>query len=92
MERAHQALGDRVAFVGIAGNDSRRLALKLLAKTGVTYPSGYDPADAVHRRYRLFGRPNTVFITRDGKVASVHLGELTEPELLGLIRRHLGVS
>lgn len=92
LEAVHRRLGDAVAFVGIDGNDSRRLALRLMEKTGVTYPSGYDPTDAVHRRFRLVGRPNTVLITARGRVATVHVGELTEPELLASIRRHLGAS
>jgi hypothetical protein len=91
LERAHQRVGDEVRFLGIDGNDSRRLARDLMAETGVTYPSGYDPDDAVYRRYRLVGRPTTVFIGPDGRIRGVHAGELRGDELDRLMAEHLGV-
>lgn len=92
LERVHRDLGGRVAFVGIDGRDSRRLALELMEKTGVTYPSGYDPTDAVHRRYRLVGRPTTVLVDPGGRILAVHAGELQESELRDLVERHFGIS
>lgn len=92
LERVHRDLGDRVAFLGVDGRDSRRLALELMAKTGVTYPSGYDPDDAVHRRYHLVGRPTTVLVDAGGKILATHAGELQESELRALIEKHFGIS
>ncbi len=92
LERTHQQLGDRVQFLGVDGNDSRRLAIDLMAKTKVTYPSGYDPSDAVFRRYRLRGRPTTVFIDAHGTIRGIHAGELREPDLHELLHRYLGID
>jgi cytochrome c biogenesis protein CcmG/thiol:disulfide interchange protein DsbE len=92
LERTHQRLGDDVQFLGIDGNDSRRLAVDLMAKTKVTYPSGYDPKDAVFRQYRLRGRPTTVFIDADGTIKGIHAGELKEADLHDLLRRYLGID
>jgi len=92
LERTHKALGDDVRFVGVDGNDSRRLAVELMAKTGVTYRSGYDPDDAVFRRYRLRGRPTTVFIDAAGRIKGIHAGELKAGDLTDLLRRYLGVE
>ena len=92
LERAHRRYGDEIQFVGIDGNDSRRLARELMAETGVTYPSGYDPGDDVYRRYRLVGRPTTVFIGADRRIRGVHAGELRGTELDELLARHLGVE
>ena len=86
-QQVHADVGDRVAFVGIDGQDSRRNATALLRRTGVTYPSGYDPSDRVHTAYRLFGRPNTVFVSPDGKILGRHNGQLTAAELASLLRR-----
>ena len=91
LERAHQRLGDEVQFLGIDGNDSRRLARELMVETGVTYPSGYDPGDDVYRKYRLVGRPTTVFIGADGRIRGVHAGELRGDDLDRLLAEHLGV-
>ena len=92
LERAHRRVGDRVQFLGIDGQDSRRLARELMARTGVTYPSGYDPDDTVYRRYRLVGRPTTVFIDADGRIRGVHAGELRGDELDRLLADHLGIE
>jgi cytochrome c biogenesis protein CcmG/thiol:disulfide interchange protein DsbE len=92
LERVHRRVGDAVQFVGIDGNDSRRLARELMAETGVTYPSGYDPGDGVYREYRLVGRPTTVFIGADGRIRGVHAGELRGDDLDRLLAEHLGVE
>jgi hypothetical protein len=91
LERTHRRLGDKVRFVGVDGNDSRRLAKDLMAKTGVTYPSGYDPRDDVFRRYRLRGRPTTVFIDAAGRIKGTHAGELDSGDLTELLDRYLGI-
>lgn len=91
LERAHRRHGDEVQFVGVDGNDSRRLARELMAETGVTYPSGYDPSDDVYRDYRLVGRPTTVFIDAGGRIRGVHAGELRGDQLDRLLAEHLGV-
>lgn len=92
LEAVYQQVKDRVAFVGVDGNDSRRLALKLMDRTGVSYPSGYDPKDEVYRAYRLVGRPTTVFIDAGGRIRGVHAGELDEPALRAKLAEFLGVE
>ena len=87
-ERVHQRLGEDIAFLGVNGNDSRRLALALLEETGVTYPSVYDPDDTLYRRYKLVGRPVTVLIDPDGQVVASRAGEVDEDELLALLAEH----
>ena len=87
-ERVHQRVGDDVAFLGVNGNDSRRLALRLIEETGVSYPSVYDPDDTLYRRYKLVGRPVTVLIGADGEVVASRAGELDEDELIALLEQH----
>ena len=87
-ERVHRRVGDRVAFLGVDGNDSRRLALALIEETGVTYPSVYDPDDTLYRRYKLLGRPVTVLVDPDGEVVASRSGRLEEEELTALLEEH----
>src|SRR5207248_10634891 len=52
-EAVHRRRGDRVSFIGIDRQDDRSDALRFLARTGVSYPLGYDPdarLDAAYRR------------------------------------------
>jgi cytochrome c biogenesis protein CcmG, thiol:disulfide interchange protein DsbE len=90
LQRAHAELGDRVAFVGVDGMDSRRNALALLHKAGTSYAAAYDPTDAIWHQYHLLGRPTTVFIGADGRIKNRHAGPLTTAQLLQLVRRFFG--
>lgn len=80
-QSVHERLGGRVAFIGINHQDRCEDALDLLAETGVTYPTGYDPAGDVARAYGLFGMPTTVFISADGEILARRTGELDADEL-----------
>lgn len=80
-EAAHRDYAGRVAFVGVNHQDSRADALDLVAETGVTYPSVYDPQGVIAYDYDLFGMPTTVFIDADGRIAGRHTGELSEGDL-----------
>lgn len=74
-----------MVFVGVNHQDSRTDALNLIASTGVTYQSGYDPVGDAARAYGLFGMPTTVFVTADGTIAGRHTGELSEEQLRGAV-------
>ena len=89
-QAVHQRLGDRVAFVGLNHQDNREAALDLLDKTGVTYPSGFDPRGKVATAYDLIGMPTTVLITADGRVFGKRTGEMKRDELEAAIRDLLG--
>ena len=81
-ERAHQRLGERVAFLGIAQRDERGAAQALAARTGVTYPLAHDPAGRSFDAFGGLGMPATAFIRPDGTLAAVHTGQLSEERLL----------
>ncbi|MGQ0433368.1 MAG: TlpA family protein disulfide reductase, partial [Microthrixaceae bacterium] len=81
LETIHREFAGRVDFIGINHQDDRDDALALVAETGITYPSAYDPRGATAVDYNLFGMPTTVFITADGRIAGRHTGELTEADL-----------
>ncbi|MGH2695754.1 MAG: TlpA family protein disulfide reductase [Actinomycetota bacterium] len=88
----HRRVGDRVAFVGINHQDRRSDALELLADTGVTYPSGFDPDGGVARAYAIFGLPTTVFISADGEILEQRTGELSTQQLEAALGRLFGVD
>lgn len=83
-------LKDRVAFLGVDHQDDREGALKLLADTGVQYPTGYDPDGKVATSYGLFGMPTTLFVSADGRVLEKHTGELSQAKLEEAINRLFG--
>lgn len=90
-ERVHRALGDQVAFVGMANQDAPEDALATVAATGVTYPTYDDPGAGAITYFGGLAMPTTVFIDASGEVLDVHSGALTEDELRAKITDLFGV-
>lgn len=90
-QQASARLGDRVAFLGVDHQDDRAGGAKLLADTGVTYPTGYDPDGKVARAYGLFGMPTTLFVSPDGRLLEKHTGEMSRAQLDDAIERHFDI-
>ena len=90
-ERVHQRVRSDAEFLGMNHQDSREDALDLLERTGVGYPSGFDPQGNVARAYGLYGMPTTVFISGDGRILATRTGELSEQELERALSELFGV-
>ena len=88
-EQVHQRRGDDVAFIGMSEDLVTDDALELVARTGITYRTGWDPTGRVLNAFRAYVMPTTVFITADGDVAHTFSGALEPDELDELIVEHL---
>jgi cytochrome c biogenesis protein CcmG/thiol:disulfide interchange protein DsbE len=88
LQAVHKLFGSRVAFLGINNRDSRRVAIKFLGETGVTYPSGFDPDGQIAAAYAVVGMPTTVYISADGMVLAKHTGQLNARRLRDDIQRY----
>ena len=80
-EAVHRRRGGRVTFLGVDRQDDRGDALRFLARTGVTYPSGYDPDGKLDVPFRLRGMPTTVVVGADGLVVDHVSGPMSEDRL-----------
>ena len=89
LEKAWQEYqGQGVTFVGIAYKDTEDKARAFLDEFGLTYPNALDPGNRVARAYRIQGVPETFFI-KDGEIADLYIGTLTEDQLVIRIERLL---
>ena len=84
-QSVYRKVASDVAFVGMNHQDNREAALALVRKTGVRYPSGFDPDGRVAKEYGLYGMPTTVFISRDGRIVAKQTGEMTEAQLVATL-------
>ena len=86
-----QAVADdlrgKVQFLGINEQDVPDRALALVARTGVRYPSAFDPQGNMGRAYQVRGLPATAFVSAEGDLLDVHTGHLSDPDLRAAIRR-----
>ncbi len=92
LEAVHQAMGDRVRFVGVDYEDRAEAALAFADEVGVTYELVEDPDGAFFDVVRGRGTPMTMLVTADGEIVFRHAGPLTEQQLTDLIATHLDVS
>ena len=89
-ERQAQALGDRVAFLGVNSKDGEAPAADFLRRHPVPFPHFSDPDAKVARRFRG-GRswPTTAFYRASGELAFTHQGSYaSEQDLAADIRRY----
>ncbi|MBI2340490.1 MAG: TlpA family protein disulfide reductase [Deltaproteobacteria bacterium] len=57
-----------VVFLGINAGESERMARKFVEKTGYSYDILLDTDKSVARKFRLLGIPQTLVISREGKI------------------------
>lgn len=85
--------GDRVRVLGIASQDGRPQSSAFADDAGLTFPNAFDGNGTVAAALGLRGLPHTLFVTAEGSVAHVELGEIASvDELRALVAEHLGVQ
>ena len=91
LQRVAAAAGRRVAFIGVATQDSKENAGAFLRKHPVSYPSFMDFDGKVADGYGVIGAPATIFFDRRGRRAYFHQGKYeTDADLEADIRRYTG--
>jgi len=76
-EAVHQELGDSVNFVGLSIDTAAADALDLIARTGITYDTGWDPDTSVYTAFGGFAMPTTIFVDSSGTIIEVFSGALS---------------
>jgi len=82
---AHREFGDRVQFLGIDVLDARPEARAFIADYGMTFPSVFDPPDAIKDSLGRVGQPITLFYRANGEVLAAYTGPIPED----VLRRNL---
>lgn len=86
-EAVHRDLGEDVAFVGIALQESADASRGIVEETGVTYTIGRDPSGALFEQFDGVNMPSTFVLDAEGTVVGVSAGALDEQALRDLIAR-----
>ncbi|MCJ7512353.1 MAG: TlpA family protein disulfide reductase [Anaerolineales bacterium] len=82
LERAQQSAGAK-GFQVLAVNfdESEADVQGFQDELGLSFPLLLDPGAVVQRLYRVLGYPTSYWIDRDGTVAAVHIGMMSERQL-----------
>lgn len=87
---AHAEFGDRVQFVGIDIEDSRTEARAFMEDYGMTFPSVFDPPDAIKPSLGQIGQPVTIFYQANGDFSRSWTGPISEERLHDNLRAIAG--
>ncbi|WP_369257877.1 TlpA family protein disulfide reductase [Geodermatophilus amargosae] len=83
-----------VAFVGLNVKEAdEQFGQAFVDSEGIEFPSLYDPAGEValaFRDYPANAIPSTIVLDREGRVAAVYTGEVSQDDLRAVLDRLLG--
>lgn len=81
LSAAMRAQDGRVAFIGVAEQTGKADGMQFLSQHGIAYPCGPDPNGTIATTYAVTGLPATIFLNRQGAVATRVTGQLTQATL-----------
>ena len=84
-QRWQQYRDQDVVFLAIAYLDAEPNSLAYLQEFNITYPNAPDLGTDIAQNYEITGVPETFFIGRDGQIAHVQIGPVSERVLDGVI-------
>jgi len=75
LEATWRAYRDRgVVLVGVNFQDREEAARSFIREFGLTFPNGHDVGSRIAVDYGVYGIPELFFVTREGRIASKHIG------------------
>jgi peroxiredoxin len=85
-QRVHEAMGDRVDFIGLDRADSRSDAQQFAAQRGITYDLLFDPDDTFAPAMGVAVMPTTLLVSADGVVVKTLSGTVSANALTAAIQ------
>lgn len=85
-QRVHEAMGDRVRFVGLDRADSRSAAQQFASERGITYDLLFDPDDRFAPEIGVAVMPTTLLVSPDGVVVKTLSGTVSADQLTAAIQ------
>ncbi|MBI3755568.1 MAG: TlpA family protein disulfide reductase [Deltaproteobacteria bacterium] len=82
--------GDKgVIFIGVAIQDTEKKVMAYTKEFGIQFPVGIDNSGNIAEAYKIYGIPKTFIIDKDGRFSYIHMGEITEADLIKGIEKAL---
>jgi peroxiredoxin len=85
-QRVHEAVGDRVRFVGLDRADSRSAAQQFASQRGITYDLLFDPDDTFAPEVGVAVMPTTLLVSPGGVVVKTLSGTVSADQLTEAIQ------
>lgn len=85
LQEVYEDIGDEVAFLGLAVQESARESQAFVEEMGTTYDIGRDPSGKILTHFGVVNFPSTYLVSPDGKIIAARAGELDAKELRELV-------
>lgn len=82
LQKVYTKYENKVVFIGIAIQDNEAKVKEYIKEFNVTFPVGIDSSGNIAEAYKIYGIPKTFIIDRAGKFNLIHMGEITEHDLM----------
>lgn len=79
--KTYQANRDKLDIIGVDINDQPGEVRDFISQLNVTYPIVIDNTGDMVYKYRVVGRPTSIFVNKEGVITGVVPGETTPPVL-----------
>jgi thiol-disulfide isomerase/thioredoxin len=89
LERVHSEVGDEVRFVGVSVDYDETTWKSLVAESGITFETVFEPRQDLLRAVGGKGMPTTILVSAEGRIVHVHTGALDDDALRRLIDERL---
>jgi thiol-disulfide isomerase/thioredoxin len=80
-ESTNQRLKHEIDFLGVNVSDSPTKAKEMITATGISYLTGSDPEGNFLVELGVVGLPATVFISKQGDLIDLHIGQISSTDL-----------
>ena len=80
-ESSNQRFKDEIDFLGINVSDSPTKAKEMINATEISYLTGSDPEGNFLIELGVVGLPATVFISKQGDLIDLHIGQISSTDL-----------
>lgn len=78
--KATQHAAEGLVIVGVLTDDPVEPAREFAAQYGGSWSTVIDPGAAIKAAYRVFARPQTYFVDREGVLRSIQIGEVRDAD------------
>lgn len=87
--KTYQANQDKLDIIGVDLNDEPGEVKNFIGQLKITYPIVIDNTGDMVYKYRVTGRPTSIFINKEGTITGVIPGEVTPPVLADQLNKVL---
>jgi thiol-disulfide isomerase/thioredoxin len=91
LESFYQNRSENIEFLAINMQEKEQSVQKFAGELNLNFPILLDLDAEVSTMYRIQGLPTTVILSSEGKISAIHIGVISESQLIGYLEK-MGIN